>query len=60
MRDYKPPYSVVGVSLNHKEMRALSFECVRSEQGRSEVIKRALKYYLALDPATKDGAIITT
>ena len=59
VKGYKAPYSIIGVCLNRKEMCALSFECVRSGQERSEVIKKALMYYLSLDDAARDGAIIT-
>jgi metal-responsive CopG/Arc/MetJ family transcriptional regulator len=58
MRSPKVPYTIVGVSLDRRELANLQHECQRSERERSEVIKHALKYYLMLDVATKDKAII--
>ena len=60
MSDFKPSYSIIGVSLNNKESAVLALECERCDRNRAEVIKQALKYWLSLDPATRDRAIIST
>ena len=58
MKSPRAPYTIVGVSLDRREMANLQHECNRSDRERSEVIKDALKYYLMLDVDTKDRAII--
>ena len=60
MRDYKPPYSVIGVSLDSREQAVLRRECERTGIERSLVIKRALKYVLELDPEVRDEVIINS
>ena len=55
MKDYKPPYSIVGVSLDRREQQDLKRECTRSSTERAVVIKKALKYWLALDAQVRDG-----
>ena len=58
MRSPNVPYTIIGVSLDRRELANLTHECNRSERDRSEVIKHALKYYLTLDVDTRDSAIM--
>ena len=53
-----PPYSVIGVSLNHEERDAVAKEADRTGSHRSEVIKQALKYWMWLDSDVRDVAIL--
>jgi hypothetical protein len=55
MKDYKPPYSIIGISLDRRELQDLKHECVRADSERAVVIKKALKYWLTLDAQVKDG-----
>jgi hypothetical protein len=56
----KAPYTIVGVSLNKREMKTLQYESARLGVNRSEVFKQALKYWMGLDSNTRDRAIIET